>query len=308
MITQTILKRRILVADSDFESRLAMSAALSGDGFSIDTVSNGLAAFTKISEGPPDMLLVTPELEGIGSLELCRLVRESHEFPIVFYAGFEEIAYKLEAFEIGVDDFIINGTQFEEVTARIKAIFRRTESRRQFAQPPTSLLSSEQTGSASQHKKIRAVGKRFISKLTHRYRNRPREYDVGSVTAVLVADANLKSREKACRLLKTMGYFAMEAESAGQTLLTAGKYDPKLILVDLVMPDLNGLELLNVLRTHPKTSPIKIIVVSGRGDPDTVHAAREIGIEDYIVKPWDPNEFEIRVRWALESVKQERAA
>lgn len=308
MITQTILSRHILVADSEFESRLAISAALTGaeNDYSVDTVSNGLAALTKISDSPPDMLLMAANMSGMESLELCKLVRESHTLPIVLYSGPAEIGFKLQAFDLGVDDYVVKGTEFDEILARVNAVLRRSEPVHLSEQARTSRLTmtpvTQKPGPARKRRlNISGARAKLASKLTLRYRKRPRDYDIGSQVPILVADPNVKDREYTCRHLKRLGYFPLESDSAAQTLLTIKKYDPHLVLIELAMPDLNGLELVSILKNHPRTSQTGLVVVSSIGNPDTVQTARDLRVDDYIVKPWKPDEFEIRIRWIMES-------
>ena len=308
-----MLKRHILVADSEFESRLAVSAALAGtETYSIDTVSNGLAALARISDGPPDMLLMASHLSGVGSLELCKAVRESYSFPVVLYSGPHELAFKLEAFDCGVDDYVTKGTEFDEILARVKAALRRSEPVRSGDRVDTPLspgVSNGQPGFArKQRRKISGAGAKLASKLTLRYRKRPRSYELGSQIPVLVADPDAKEREHACRHLKRFGYVPMESDSAAQTLLTIKKYDPQLVLVELAMPDLSGLELVSILKNHPRTINTGVVVVSAIGDPDTVQTAHELKIDDYIIKPWQPDEFEIRIRWTMEALTKRAAS
>ncbi|MBT3422408.1 MAG: response regulator transcription factor [Bacteroidetes bacterium] len=76
-------------------------------------------------------------------------------------------------------------------------------------------------------------------------------------------------------------------------LLNKNEYE--LILTDIMMPFIGGTELVNYIRTELK-SDVPIIVLSGLHDEDTILKAFDLGIDDYIIKPFSPNELSIRMK------------
>lgn len=77
------------------------------------------------------------------------------------------------------------------------------------------------------------------------------------------------------------------------------EFKPDLILTDVMMPFVSGLEFLNYYRNElKKTTPI--IVISSLGQEETILQAFELGADDFIVKPFNPNEVIIRIKKALD--------
>jgi DNA-binding response OmpR family regulator len=74
---------------------------------------------------------------------------------------------------------------------------------------------------------------------------------------------------------------------------------PDLILADLHMPGLSGLEFLNLLKSRPAWNPIPVIMVSGEENTDEKIKCLEAGAADYIVKPFNPKELELRINKLL---------
>jgi len=70
---------------------------------------------------------------------------------------------------------------------------------------------------------------------------------------------------------------------------------PDLIITDIMMPYTSGLELIGVIRSDVKLK-IPIIVLSGMGEEETVLQAFELGADDFIIKPFNPNELSLRVK------------
>ena len=103
---------------------------------------------------------------------------------------------------------------------------------------------------------------------------------------VLVCDDNKPLRQLLTRMIAKHGYDVQEAESgkALLSLINAGNtYD--LILLDVIMDDISGLEVLKELRTVRKITDTKICMATGKSDPLDVARAIKIGANDYIVKP-----------------------
>jgi DNA-binding response OmpR family regulator len=83
--------------------------------------------------------------------------------------------------------------------------------------------------------------------------------------------------------LEARDYSVLTAGDGKEGLISALKNDPDLILLDLMMPVMNGLEMLKELR---QVSDVPVIIVSAYGNPDTVEEARELGIECFLSKPF----------------------
>lgn len=293
-MNQNLVKRKVLVAAQSFETRLAVGAALAERGYSVATVSNGLAACTSLPSDGFDLLLVSADILGFKVAELCRMIREITSVPIIVYPGSEQIAERLEAFDAGADDYITQGAGFEEVLARVKAVLRRYESHpdHAVAASPDAYTANEITNRPGQD----TAG----SKLSLKYRNRPREYEIQSGTSVLVVDSDPDARKYGIRLLRKLGYLAIEADSCLQGILTAKQYRPMLVITELHFDHLSGFELIRVLRSYPATHDTKVIVASDYGKPEYLDRARKLGISDYIIKPLSLMELSIRVQWALQ--------
>ena len=102
---------------------------------------------------------------------------------------------------------------------------------------------------------------------------------------ILVIEDDLGFRDLLRLHLSAMGYKVQVAEDgvAGGRALLADQ--PDLIISDIDMPFLDGFELLSLLRTEESTASIPFILLSGRGDSDTLVKAVDLGAADYLIKP-----------------------
>ncbi len=122
---------------------------------------------------------------------------------------------------------------------------------------------------------------------------------LGSVrekTPVLVVDDDPHARRHARDVLAAAGYAPATTGEPGQVVRLIEAKRPAVVLLDLVLPDADGIEL---MRTLPGLADLPVIFVSAYGRGETVARALEAGAADYIVKPFSPAELVARVGLAL---------
>ena len=104
--------------------------------------------------------------------------------------------------------------------------------------------------------------------------------------------------------LKKEGFKTAAARTGEAALATAEKERPALILLDLMLPGLDGLEVCKILKKEAKTSPIPIIMLTAKSQESDKIIGLELGADDYITKPFSPRELVARVRAVLRRVKE----
>jgi two-component system cell cycle response regulator DivK len=107
-------------------------------------------------------------------------------------------------------------------------------------------------------------------------------------------------------LLETNGYEVVTASYALPALFRVVRKEPDLILADLNMPLMNGLELLAQLKSHAETKDIPVVVVTGSNSPEDREAAFKAGCSGYVNKPFDTREFLKQIA-ALRNVPMENS-
>ena len=106
---------------------------------------------------------------------------------------------------------------------------------------------------------------------------------------VLIIEDDQDQAEVLTYRLETMGMQAVVANRGKTGLEMAKKERPRLILLDLSLPDAEGLEICEQLSGNPETCTIPIVVISGRGQSDMVRQCRQAGCTYFIRKPYDPS-------------------
>lgn len=116
---------------------------------------------------------------------------------------------------------------------------------------------------------------------------------------ILVVDDDLDSLKLIGLMLQRNGYEVVAANSGTQALTRAASDKPDLIILDIMMPDMNGYEVSRRLRRNPETQNIPIIMFTAKTLIDDKVAGFEAGADDYLTKPTHPAELASRVKAIL---------
>lgn len=121
---------------------------------------------------------------------------------------------------------------------------------------------------------------------------------------ILVVDDNEMNRDMLSRRLQRQNHEVTVAEDGKQALdmVKAAAFD--LILLDIMMPNLNGYDVLTQLKQDPITQRIPVIMISAVDELDSVVKCIELGAEDYLFKPFNPVLLKARVNASLQKHRQ----
>jgi two-component system KDP operon response regulator KdpE len=122
--------------------------------------------------------------------------------------------------------------------------------------------------------------------------------------SVLVVDDEVHIRRLLAATLNRAGYQVEDVATAKEALLAAQRHRPALVLLDLGLPDRDGLELVQAF----KDEGVAVVVVSAREGTEDKVAALDLGADDYVTKPFDTEELLARIRAALRHKLDERGA
>jgi two-component system sensor histidine kinase/response regulator len=119
-------------------------------------------------------------------------------------------------------------------------------------------------------------------------------------SCVLVVDDIPKNLQVVGTMLRNAGYAIMPATSGAKALEGVRVQSPDLILLDLMMPEMDGLEVCRRLKADPLTQQIPVIFLTASNEMEHLVKGFEMGAVDYVTKPFNPPELLARVRTHLE--------
>lgn len=120
-----------------------------------------------------------------------------------------------------------------------------------------------------------------------------------AIVRVLVAEDSSTIRRLITARLKADGYEVIEAADGEEALRLAREGVPDLLVLDKVMPKLDGFEVIRALREDHRTSGIPVVMLTERTSEEDVLGGLSLGVEDYMPKPFSPHELSARVKRAL---------
>ena len=124
-----------------------------------------------------------------------------------------------------------------------------------------------------------------------------------SAPSVLVVDDDDTLRQFTAGFLADAGFAVAQAADGGAALQAIGRDQPDALVLDLEMPRLDGLQVLESVRSDPRYAPMAILVLSGVDDRQSIERCLELGADGYVLKPFSAWELEARVRSAVRMIR-----
>ena len=117
---------------------------------------------------------------------------------------------------------------------------------------------------------------------------------------ILAVDDRRENRELIARYLSRCGHFVVTAADGEQALAALGESDVDVVLLDLVMPGMDGREVLARIKSHPEWHATPVIMISGHQDMQGIIDCIEAGADDYLFKPFNPVLLQARIKAGIE--------
>src|SRR5829696_4041217 len=124
---RTGMARTILVVDDETTLRETLVEALEMEGYRAVSAADGRAALERFRAERPDLVLLDVMLPELSGVEVCRILRAESAVPIIMLTAKDSEVDKVVGLELGADDYVTKPFSLRELTARIRAIFRRAD-------------------------------------------------------------------------------------------------------------------------------------------------------------------------------------
>ena len=124
--------------------------------------------------------------------------------------------------------------------------------------------------------------------------------DAGQPTKILVAEDSATVRRLVCARLVADGYNVIEAEDGAEALELTLSEQPTALVLDKVMPKVDGFEVVRQLRQRGETKELPIVMLTERTGDDDVVGGLQLGVDEYMPKPFSPRELSVRLARLLD--------
>lgn len=120
------MAEKILVIEDEVRIAQFLERGLIYEGYRVDVAHEGRTGLTMARDNPPDLVILDWMLPGIDGLEVCKRLRSASTIPILMLTAKEEVENRIQGLDAGADDYIVKPFSFDELLARIRALFRRS--------------------------------------------------------------------------------------------------------------------------------------------------------------------------------------
>lgn len=134
---------RILVVDDEPQLTRVLRTGLKSRGYDVRAAADGLSGFETYSDWHPDLVITDLAMPNVDGLELCRRLRAVSQVPIIVLSAKGEEKTKVEALDLGADDFVTKPFGIDELLARVRALLRRASAPAINSSTQTSLDSGD---------------------------------------------------------------------------------------------------------------------------------------------------------------------
>lgn len=260
---------RILVVDDIPANVKLLEARLLAEYFDVLTAANGYECLDICSKVPVDVILLDIMMPGMDGFEVCERLKSNPKtahVPVVMVTALDQPADRVRGLRAGADDFLTKPVNDMQLLARVKSLVR------------LKMLSDEL--------RLRAETARTIGMDP----TSPRDDEPASI---LLVDGRANSQERIAKALKPIADVnSMNDPQAAIFEAAEGSYD--LIIVNSNFDDYDPLRLCSQLRSLERSRFLPVLLVVDQGGENMVVRALELGVNDYILRPVDPNELVVR--------------
>jgi two-component system alkaline phosphatase synthesis response regulator PhoP len=122
---ETMAGKKVLVVDDDVKTVELVKLYLNRDGYRVFTAGDGNEALRLARENHPDLIVLDLMLPGISGLEVCRILRDESDVPIIMLTALTTDEDRLRGLDLGADDYVTKPFSPRELAARVRAVLRR---------------------------------------------------------------------------------------------------------------------------------------------------------------------------------------
>ena len=272
-------RSKILIVDDDPLNVKLLAAKLPAKEYDILKAYDGTQALAMVESEPPDLILLDIMMPGIDGYEVTRKLKnnpQTRDIPVVLVTALDSTDDKVKGLEVGADEFLNKPVNSAELTTRVKSFLRLRR-------------YQEQLKSRSKTDSLFATPEEAQSCL---------QASNGPASILLVED-----NDRDVRLLQ--GYLENDkyqvslSRDGEETLSRVAGERFDVILLDILLPGMDGFEVCRQLKEKVHTRDIQIVVITCLQDLESKLRGLELGVDDFLVKPINPTELKARLKALL---------
>jgi two-component system cell cycle response regulator len=271
-------KKKILIVDDDPTCLKILESMLPADRHNVVKANNGEEALESAFDQPPDLILLDIMLPGIDGYEVIRKIKKdkrTKDVPIIIITSLDESKSKVKGLEEGAEELLSKPVHATELLARVSSMLRLKEYRDQLT--------------------IRTLSGKSFGVMPKEREEFEIKEEMPQILLVEDTEVDAKIVEKA---LEDETFQMTTVKSGKDVFSTVSLKGIDLILLDILLPDMDGFEICRRLKKEHKD--IQIVIATCLDDLESKIKGVELGADDFLVKPIIGRELKARVKTLLE--------
>ncbi len=269
------MSARVLVVDDVLPNVRLLEAKLGSEYFDVITAMDGPSALQRMAETPPDIVLLDVMMPGMDGFEVCRRIRQDAKIahiPVVMVTALSDAEDRVRGLEAGADDFLTKPVNDLALFARVRSLVRLKMMMDELR------LRERTTGDLGVLEDQASL-----------------EVDTSAARVIVLEDSAIESK-KMSDALTAAGNIVIGVASTAEANAAALASPPDLFIVSLGLRQEDALRFCSHLRSNEATRHLPVLLVISDTDIARLAKGLDIGVNDYITRPYDRNELLARVR------------
>jgi CheY-like chemotaxis protein len=243
-------KGTLLIIDDNVMNSDILSRRLSREGYEVLVERDGRDGLDILADHHVDLILLDILMPGMDGYQVLQSLKEdprTRAIPVIMLTAVHEIESVIRCLELGVDDYLTKPFNIPFVKSRIAAVLHGR---------PERDGEGRETGS-------------------------------GPKRHILIIDDNAMNQDMLSRRLERDDYEVLTASSGREGLDTIAKQDVDLVLLDILMPEMDGYQVLRTMKEDESTRRLPVIMLTAVSDVESVKRCIDLGADDYLIKPFN---------------------
>lgn len=276
-------QKRIIIAEDDVVLRDVLAGKLVKNGYIVDRAEDGIVALQKMREVTPDCVLLDILMPRKGGIEVLEEMSQDPALKGVATIIISNSGQPVEiarARELGARDFLIKAVfDPSEVLEKVRRVLEENDT-----STPREGNDIVRMQNVTAHSAVSAPSEPAPVVKEETVAVNTSASSSGKKTFVLVIEDDKFLRELLVRKLSGEGFEVKNAIDAEIAFAVLAERTPDIILLDLILPGVDGFEILTRIKANPKIANIPVIILSNLGQKDDLEKAMALGAKDFMVK------------------------
>ena len=268
------VRKKVLLVDDTKTNIKLMADMLSQDPYEILEAYNGADALKIAGEQIPDVIfldIVMPDIDGYEVARRLKANSDTKEIPIVMVTALDGTDDRVKGLEVGAEDVLSKPVNKVEVLARARSMVRLREYQMQLSIRDQAAEHFSHTGSEG-----------------------PVD-DQNIKPAILLVEDNQQDMDLLRCYLEESDHTVHLAGTGQDALKVLERKHVDLVLLDLLLPDMDGFKVFSRMKESEQTKDIPVIVITALSDLENKVKGINLGVDDYLIKPVNSREFNARI-------------